>query len=474
MKRCKRMIIMLFACLLLVGGTLPVYASEVVNNGAIDELTQLCESVFAVNLFFTDEQGEEHTVKTGTGFLIGSGEEASYVITGMDTIEVSPEFRSQILADYGLPEDADLQLVPGLVVKSDVIIEAEVVVSSEEMGFAVLKLNQPIHGREVLSFASDSESVQAMDTVYTLDASESVTEGQVYKWLEDKNSTLWHSAVTGEQTNGSPLVDEAGNVIGVNTKLLETGYVETTSSKEVVSVLEVFGIPYTMGEETTDISSNAQPEPGTDRDIPQPPQADTGAETRTLLLWLGFGIVVLLMVGVIILIFRTVAAEKKKNKEDAKVQNGQLPKNNINAGVKFDNSPVGYPQSFSGSSETNVVAFSSTSGGNETTMLSSLISREENTGCLIREKTGERIPLNKSLFIIGTDGMRADYCVSDNRCVSRVHAQIKRVNGEMVLENLKATNGTYLNGTKLQDTEMKPLHPGDTIRLADENFLFSM
>ena len=65
-----------------------------------------------------------------------------------------------------------------------------------------------------------------------------------------------------------------------------------------------------------------------------------------------------------------------------------------------------------------------------------------------------------------------DYCIKDNKSVSRVHAQIRQIMGEFTLENLNATNGTYVNGIKLQDNGASPLHSGDSVSLANERFVF--
>lgn len=480
----ERILSMVFACLLFAGSIMPAYASDTANLNDLSSLKQKCNSVFEVNLAYVDAQGEAHVVKSGAGFLIGNGEEASYVLTSSENIDVNEELRTLTIHEYDLAQDAEIQFIPKLVVKSDVVIDAEIVVSSEEMGFAVLKLKQPIYGREALYFAAQPQDVQAMDTVYSIWSPDKAIEGQVFKWLEEgETAALWHNAVSNGHGSGNPLIDQYGNVIGVNTKMLETGYVETVSITEVMAVLDVFGVPYTIAgevepgtftEQVESLDGQRETSAGQQEVFGQ---QDTVLETEQLtpLFWVGIGIVVLLLVGIVLLICRIAAADKKKEKDvsdNRKNKEKRQEKKDTEQAPAFTPSFSPYNQQVPFSDETTVLGMSGPMDMEATTVLSGTLKREESKGYLVREKTGERISLGKSLFVIGTDGLRVDYCIKDNKSVSRVHAQIRQINGEITLENLHATNGTYLNGVKLQDAEVKILHQGDSIRLANEGFQF--
>jgi hypothetical protein len=50
------------------------------------------------------------------------------------------------------------------------------------------------------------------------------------------------------------------------------------------------------------------------------------------------------------------------------------------------------------------------------------------------------------------------------------HCQISRQGDVLVIEDLNSTNGTYLNGDLLEGPQ--PLHPGDRIRIGDNEFQF--
>ena len=93
---------------------------------------------------------------------------------------------------------------------------------------------------------------------------------------------------------------------------------------------------------------------------------------------------------------------------------------------------------------------------------------------LRRLKNNETINIQKPVFYIGKDGLKVDYCIKGNPSISRSHAVIKQIDKEFYLEDLKATNGTYHNDLKLQSSQSVKLMSGDRIKLADEEFVFSI
>lgn len=53
------------------------------------------------------------------------------------------------------------------------------------------------------------------------------------------------------------------------------------------------------------------------------------------------------------------------------------------------------------------------------------------------------------------------------------HARVYAQAGTLVLEDLRSTNGTYLN-EELLDTTPRPLHPGDHLRIGESEFVFEV
>ena len=94
------------------------------------------------------------------------------------------------------------------------------------------------------------------------------------------------------------------------------------------------------------------------------------------------------------------------------------------------------------------------------------------TAKLIRRSNKETAIITKHVFTIGKERARVDYCVTNNRTVSRFHATIYRRNdGYYVVDN-NSTNRTFVNGSPIPvQTEIR-LRNGDILRLSNEEFDF--
>jgi pSer/pThr/pTyr-binding forkhead associated (FHA) protein len=90
----------------------------------------------------------------------------------------------------------------------------------------------------------------------------------------------------------------------------------------------------------------------------------------------------------------------------------------------------------------------------------------------------ERAPGHDSGMIYDLDedavlgrGDHAEIRLEDPFASSR-HARIYRQGNILVLEDLRSTNGTYLNEELLETP--RPLHPGDRVRIGDSEFTFEV
>ncbi len=68
-------------------------------------------------------------------------------------------------------------------------------------------------------------------------------------------------------------------------------------------------------------------------------------------------------------------------------------------------------------------------------------------------------------------GDRAEIRLEDPYASSR-HAHVYQQGNILVIEDLRSTNGTYLNEELLETP--RPLHPGDRIRIGDSEFTFEV
>ena len=63
--------------------------------------------------------------------------------------------------------------------------------------------------------------------------------------------------------------------------------------------------------------------------------------------------------------------------------------------------------------------------------------------------------------------------VLDDGSVSRMHAKFSEDrDGKMTVRDLNSTNGTWLNGERLQPNEIRTLQKGDHVRLGRMEFVF--
>lgn len=97
---------------------------------------------------------------------------------------------------------------------------------------------------------------------------------------------------------------------------------------------------------------------------------------------------------------------------------------------------------------------------------------QQPTAFLIRKKSQERILLAKPDFCIGRDRSFVDYCILDNTSVSRSHARILFKNCAYFIVDCNSVNHTYVNGQLIPPGKECVLRSGDTIRMANEDFLF--
>lgn len=97
----------------------------------------------------------------------------------------------------------------------------------------------------------------------------------------------------------------------------------------------------------------------------------------------------------------------------------------------------------------------------------------QNPPFLLRKDSlsGERVQIDRQIFRIGKQKNRSDL-VLHSAVVSRVHAEIRSREDGWYLKDLHSTNGTWLNGERLQGDECKKLKNGDEICFACVQYIF--
>ncbi|GAA6407278.1 hypothetical protein K040078D81_13950 [Blautia hominis] len=95
-----------------------------------------------------------------------------------------------------------------------------------------------------------------------------------------------------------------------------------------------------------------------------------------------------------------------------------------------------------------------------------------NEAYLVRQSNNERVIIKKSLFRIGKEKSKVDYCL-DNNSVSRVHAELRCIDDTFYIKDISSTNGTYINSERIEANKLYKIVHGDFIRIANEEFVFN-
>lgn len=93
---------------------------------------------------------------------------------------------------------------------------------------------------------------------------------------------------------------------------------------------------------------------------------------------------------------------------------------------------------------------------------------------ILRCKMNTLVSVNCLEFVIGKKQGMVNYCIADNRAISRIHAKIINKSGQFMIIDLGSTNHTYVNGRSIAVNEQVPLMNGTRFWLADEEFEFKI
>lgn len=494
------------------------------DNDASPAVAAAREGVLQINLVYEEQNGTQHILETGSGFLIGASTGATTVITNYHVVSLDDEQKSNCTETFGVDffNTNNINLKIQVVVKRDVVIDASYVNGSEKTDFAILELSQAIYDRSPLKFVYDDDvvetqkvyalgfpwvtSVVADDQVYTSE-DVTITNGIVGKFQTiNEISYILHGADLGYGNSGGPLVDSNGNVVGVNTMYSGDGsgnYFYSIAIGEIADVLNALGIVFeyadaavtpmpdnsiqdNAGNNDTPVVTPTEQPVVTQQPVPTVPPAV--ADTSTNMMLIVGVIIAVVAVLIIVLVIVLVAGSKKKKSSTPVMTMGGMMGGQMNAmsgamgGTPVPAQPVA-PQPVrptppainpntapydSGAGETSVLGV----GAGETGVLG--VGSMQPAATLIRKKNGETATISKAVFNIGKERSKVDFCVPDNNSISRTHASIVCRGGVYSIVDKNSTNYTFVNGNKINPNQEVKLNSGDKIRLADEEFEFRM
>lgn len=83
----------------------------------------------------------------------------------------------------------------------------------------------------------------------------------------------------------------------------------------------------------------------------------------------------------------------------------------------------------------------------------------------------ETIQINKALFRIGRELGKVDYCIENNRNISRAHIDFIWRDQNLYVMDLNSKNRTFVNEREIPPSVEVEIRNGDVVRISDEEFI---
>ena len=551
----KNLLVLMAAMCMVIGMALPVQAVEGDEAGtAVTATTEdPSNGILQVMLAYVDDEGVRSYYTAGTCFLINE----EYVITNKHIFDLDTDMdpdpdvvytiRELVMDGEGLDElaDNDPHLKLYVFANRDTNVEATVHenAQSDVLDFAALHLSEKIYGREPLVLG-DSDAVQQRDDVFAYGFPADSISNKNFNTKDDVSISsgivskvtvtgsvdiIEHTSQLDEGNSGGPLVNDAGEVVGINEFIVDQKNY-SIQINVIKEILDTWGIPYTGGTggstgggtepaeltvedlqakidtakalsldgyteesvkafqdaiaEAESVAAGSPDSAAIESAIDALSAAQSGLvkeETEPVIEeettegpnWFLIGgiiaIVVIVIVVVVIIIVVVNGNKKKKAKQVPPVQQKVTPpvqQIQPNTPPVSPVQPGGYP------------TMPQDDGAGETTLLDSgagettLLGGGMGGAYLIRKKNGEKIPITSQNFAIGKERRRVNYCISDNTSVSRYHVVIMKKGSDYYAADQKSSNFTFVNGVQLSPYQETLLTDRSTLKLSDEEFEF--
>ena len=553
----KKLLVLMAAMCMVIGMALPVQAVEGDEAGtAVTATTEdPSNGILQVMLAYVDDEGVRSYYTAGTCFLINE----EYVITNKHIFDLDTDMdpdpdvvytiRELVMDGEGLDElaDNDPHLKLYVFANRDTNVEATVHenAQSDVLDFAALHLSEKIYGREPLVLG-DSDAVQQRDDVFAYGFPADSISNKNFNTKDDVSISsgivskvtvtgsvdiIEHTSQLDEGNSGGPLVNDAGEVVGINEFIVDQKNY-SIQINVIKEILDTWGIPYTGGTggstgggtepaeltvedlqakidtakalsldgyteesvkafqdaiaEAESVAAGSPDSAAIESAIVALSAAQSGLvkeETEPVIEeettegpnWFLIGgiiaIVVIVIVVVVIIIVVVNGNKKKKAKQVPPVQQKVTPpvqQIQPNTPPVSPVQPGGYP------------TMPQDDGAGETTLLDSgagettLLGGGMGGAYLIRKKNGEKIPITSQNFAIGKERRRVNYCISDNTSVSRYHVVIMKKGSDYYAADQKSSNFTFVNGVQLSPYNETLLTDRSTVKLSDEEFEFHL
>ena len=476
-------------------------------SNSVDEVKN---SVLQVRMLYQPDKNGPTLISSGTCFLINS----TTAISCAHIFEADSEFMDAAHDMFGNNHKFDEKNIKGyeILVNGGVSVSATLKKVNSNADYSILKLDETVARPTVkIGRSSDLSVTQQIYTLGYPDVISSLNDSITYTTdrititdsiIANISTTggvnyINHNAVLSEGNSGGPVVDENGNVVGINLYSPDGKYFMAAAIDQVVALLDDLDIEYTRStdgnSEVEQDTTEAEPETesATEKETIAPAteatelQAENTEETTpmdTTKLIIIIVIAVLVVVVIVVVILIIMNSKKKSAEKVGTPQRGgtvipgpAVPPQGV---ARPSQPPYAQPYNRTSAPSYPSATVPSNEGAGETSILNdgagetTVLGNQSNGFTIIRKRNNEKININKPEFVIGKERRRVDYCISDNNSISRVHAKIKVRAGRCYIADLGSTNCTYVNGSKLSPNQEVILSKGDQIKFSDEEFEF--
>lgn len=495
----KKMIWMAICCLTL-GISMPMHAQahhmktlgvptasnteypglKIEKEGTGENVAGEYDNVLQVLVVGSTNDGKVFPVSGGAGFLIGKEDDRlQYLVTCNHILDTSEELKAKIRKKNGWEDNYNINLNIEIVVSKDVTVEGKIITASEEMDFAILQLGKALFDRQpfLLNDKPMSEYLRRDVSVIGYPSAPRFGDENQYFSKEDLQKNVGflelEAKIKGQRyvqhhifpnygNIGGPIVDENNVVIALNQPCNDGKCFYALDIRQIISVCDSLGIEYkTIGMKEAEL---AEEKAIADRQ-----------RNKIIIIASCIGAAVLTIIIILIATRKKRKKKKEKKKEEMTVTE---PAPNFQSNVHVnETSYKELLQAGNGQVQNNRIWNCVDEGDGQTVVLSTrneqtLQAMNVNTPRVYLAQNDRNISVHKIPFTIGKDNERVDFCIANNTAVSRVHATILCQDGRYYIQDNHTTNGTFVNGKKIDAGVCVMIADQDQIKLANEEFIF--
>lgn len=413
--------------------------------------SEIRNSVAVVATSLDTEDGAQYLFGYGTGFFVGeTGKNPEYLVTAYHVIENFVSQGAGELYEYTITSPSWKKVNGRMKIRvyydSGTYEEAYYVDGSSANDIAVLRLASPTSRRKPVTLREPTDALTGA-RVYAVgypSISENSFAGATSSWSESDSSVtsgivgrVFVESGVGRQmiqtdcqitpgNSGGPLVDDdTGAVLGINVYTVSNqsnSVYYAASVSNLIPMLRKNNIAYFLQEGSgsaaaeTEAKTNAAAE--TEAPVSPAPEPEGG-----------LNLTLILLVGVLVVAAVVVAVVLKGKKQPKTNQGGGSPIPG-DTGLRF--------QGVEG------------------------VFRGQRFAVTSQLRIGRDPARNDFVYPAGTGG------------ISGVHCQLTYRDGQLYIQDLGSTYGTFVNGRKLAPQETAPLRPGDRFSLGSEKESFTI